>query len=449
MFKVLKIAARSLARFSRRTFLTSALITLGIVAVLLFVATTGSFKSIMIGQFTDSMLGHLEVHRKGYVASIDSLPLNLNMQPQMAGKVEQVLQGMDAVEAYAPRVKLGAMFSNFTETTSVRINGVDPVKEAATTPLLPGRLVGGKREGALVKPGEILIPELIARGLKVKVGDTVVLVATNRDGSVNGKTFTVGGVVQSATGPGGKDGYISIDDARALLRMKEPEVSEVAIRLKDPAQLDRVAADLKRALGTTSGQSATPAQPAAPSIQGGNPANMAGPAAGAASGGMGSGGGGLEVHTWADLSPFSSIVRMIDLLAIFIKIMLVSIVLISVMNVMMMAVYERIREIGTISAIGTPPRRILSLFLTEGLLLGIGGTAIGTAISLVAIYALNIWKPAFKFGMQSAPVTLSPSVSVADVGTIAALVIVMSALASLQPAWKASRMDPVTALGHV
>jgi len=444
MFKVLKIAARSLARFGRRTFLTSALITLGIVAVLLFVATTGSFKSIMIGQFTDSMLGHLEVHRKGYVASIDSLPLNLNMRPQMVDKVEQVLKCMDAVEAYAPRVKLGAMFSNFTETTSVRINGVDPVKEAATTPLLPGRLVGGKREGALVKPGEILIPELIARGLKVKVGDTVVLVATNRDGSVNGKTFTVGGVVQSATGPGGKDGYISIDDARALLRMKEPDVSEFAIRLKDPAQLDKVYADLSRALGATTGK---PAQPAEPGLQGATP-DVAGGGTGAGAGaGMGNG-AGLEVHTWADLSPFSSIVRMIDLLAIFIKIMLVSIVLISVMNVMMMAVYERIREIGTISAIGTPPRRILSLFLTEGLLLGVGGTAVGIAISFMAIYALNIWKPSFKFGMQAA-VTLAPSVSVGDVGTIAALVIAVSALASLQPAWKASRMDPVTALGHV
>ncbi len=431
MFKVLKIAARSLARFGRRTFLTSALITLGIVAVLLFVATTGSFKRIMIGQFTDSMLGHLEVHRKGYVASIDSLPLNLNMRPQMVDKVEQVLKGMDAVEAYSPRVKLGAMFSNFTETTSVRINGVDPAKEAATTPLLPGRLIGGKKkEEPLLKRGEILIPELIARGLKVKVGDTVVLVATNRDGSVNGKTFTVGGVLQSASGPSGKDGYIAIDDARALLRMKEPEVSEFAIRLKDPAQLDKVYADLSHALGAVAGK---PVEPGASGAQGAKPGS----------------GAGLEVHTWADLSPFASIVRMIDLLAVFIKIMLVSIVLISVMNVMMMAVYERIREIGTIAAIGTPPRRILSLFLTEGLLLGVGGTAIGTAISLVAIYALNIWKPAFQFGMQAAAVTLAPSVSVADVGTIAALVIAVSALASLQPAWKASRMDPVTALGHV
>ena len=86
------------------------------------------------------------------------------------------------------------MFSNFTETTSIRVNGVDPEKEAATTPLLPGRLIGGSKEGPLLKPGEILIPALLARGMNVKVGDTIVLVATNRDGSVNGKTFTVRGI---------------------------------------------------------------------------------------------------------------------------------------------------------------------------------------------------------------------------------------------------------------
>lgn len=428
MLNILKIAARNLARFGRRTLLTSSLITLGIVGVLLFTAVAGSFKTIIIGQFTDSMLGHLEVHRKGYVASIDSLPLNLNMQPAMVGKVEQVLKGMDAVEAYSERIKLGAMFSNFTETTSIRINGIDPAKEIATTPLLPGRLIGDKRAGALLKPGEILIPELIALGLKVKVGDTVVLVATNRDGSVNGKTFTVGGVMQSALGPGGKDGYIHIDDARSLLRMKEAEVSEIAIRLKNPAQLDAVYAQLSKELSPIAG---------------------AGRAGGDKPATAGKGGGSaLEVHTWAALSPFSNIAKMIDLLAVFIKVMMVSIVLISVMNVMVMAVYERIREIGTISAIGTPPRRILALFLTEGLLLGLGGTALGTLISLAAIYALNIWKLTVNFGTQQG-IVLSPSVSVTDVVTIAALVVTMALLASLQPAWKASRMDPVGALGHV
>jgi putative ABC transport system permease protein len=154
------------------------------------------------------------------------------------------------------------------------------------------------------------------------------------------------------------------------------------------------------------------------------------------------------VHTWAALSPFSNIANMIDLLTVFIKIMLVSIVLISILNVMMMAVYERIREIGTIAAIGTPPRRILSLFLTEGLLLGLGGTVLGTAISLVAIYALNVWKLTFNFGQQQGLV-LSPAIGAKDVAIIAGMVVLMALLASLQPAWKASRMDPVRALGHV
>jgi putative ABC transport system permease protein len=415
MLNVLKIAIRNLARFGRRTLLTSTLITLGIVSVLLFVAVAGSFKAMMIGQFTDAVLGHLEVHGKGYVASIDSLPLNLNMQAATAARVEDALKKLDAVEAYSKRIKLGAMFSNFTETTSIRINGVDPRQEAATTPMLPGRIIEGSKEGPVLKSGEILIPVLLARGMNVKLGDTIVLVATNREGSVNGKTFSVRGILESVSGPSGRDGYIHIDDARDLLRLKEPEISEFAIRLRDPARLDRVFAQLSQELSGVTGKEGKPV---------------------------------LDVHTWADLSPFASIARMIDLLTLFIKIMLVSIVLVSVMNVMMMAVYERIREIGTISAIGTPPRKILALFLTEGFLLGLGGTVLGTAIALVAIYALNVWKITFNFAMQQGLV-LSPTIRAADVALVAALVVIMALLASLQPAWKASRMDPVTALGHV
>ena len=424
MLNVLKIALRNLARFGRRTLLTSTLITLGIVSVLLFVAVAGSFKAMMIGQFTDAVLGHLEVHHRGYVASIDNLPLNLNMQPAMVEKVEQALDKSDAVEAYSERIKLGAMFSNFTETTSIRVNGIDPVREIATTPLLPGRIIEGNKTGALLNPGEILIPALLARGMKVKTGDTVVLVATNREGSVNGKTFTVRAVLESVTGPSGRDGYIHIEDARSLLRMTQPEISEIAVRLRNPAQLDRVYERLSQDLSGI-------ADPGGKS--------------GKADKGEGS---GIEVHTWAALSPFSNIANMIDLLTVFIKIMLVSIVLVSVMNVMMMAVYERIREIGTISAIGTPPGKILSLFLTEGLLLGLGGTALGIAISLGAIYVLNVWKITFNFGQQQGLV-LSPAIGAKDVAIIAGMVVLMALLASLQPAWKASRMDPVRALGHV
>ena len=415
MLKILKLAARNLARYGRRTLLTAGLIILGIVAVLVFVSVSGSFKSLIVGQITDSMIGHLQVHRKGYVASIDNLPLNLNMKPAAVDRVEQALKGMSDVVASSPRLKLGAMFSNFTETTSIRLNGVLPEREAAAMPMLAKRVVQGRVADGLLERGKVLIPEIIARGMQLKPGDTVVLVATNLDGSVNGQTFIVQGVLGDVTGPGGRDGYVHLEDARALLRMTEAEVSEIAVRLKDlgalpaaKARIDAALADLRN----PQGQSV------------------------------------LQVHGWDQLSPFANIARMIDLLDVFIRVMLVGIVLIAVMNVMIMAVYERIREIGMIAAIGTPPRRILALFLAEGALLGIVGTAIGVALSLVLVYALNVWPVHFTFGRDQ-QLVLAPSLAAAEVLVISAVVVIMAILASLQPAWKAARMDPITALRHV
>ena len=415
MAKLVQLAARNLMRYRRRTLLTSLLIIMGVAAVLLFVAISGSFKQMMIGQITDSMLGHMQVHRRGYVASIESLPLNLNMPPSLVGRIKQALDHEPAIAATAPRVKFGAMFSNFTETTSLRVNGIEPAAEAAVLPLLAGRRLDGARGGPLLKRGEILVPVLVSRGLKVKAGDTVVLVATNKDGSVNGKTFVIRAALESATGPGGRDGYIHIEDARELLRMSQPEVSEIAMRLKDPAQVDRVSANLEAALSDMKNKEGRSA---------------------------------VELHSWERLSPFANIARMIDVLTLAIKIMLVSIVLVSVMNVMVMAVYERIREIGAIAAIGTPPRRILALFLSEGLMLGVVGTVVGVVLSLGIIYALNVWKITFSFGQQQG-LLLAPSITLQDVITTAIMVVAVAILASLQPAWKASRMDPIAALRHV
>jgi putative ABC transport system permease protein len=415
MLDIVKLATRNLLRYRRRTVLTALLITIGIVAVLLFIALSGSFRSLMVGQITDSMLGHIQIHKRGYVASIDSLPLTLNMKPRMVDKATEYLADSDNVAAWSTRIKFGAMFSNFKETTSIRLNGIDPQKEVATCPLLPGRIIEGDTQGPLVEPGKILIPELIAKGLKVKVGDTVVLVATNRDGSVNGNTFVVKGILEGISGPGGRDGYMHIQDARNLLRIEDDEVSEIAVRLKHPDKLQQTFSAMKRHFSEFVNQQGKPA---------------------------------FDVHTWEKLSPFSTIANMIDMLDLFIKIMLVSIVLISIMNVMLMAVYERIREIGTIAAIGTTPTRILSLFVTEGLLLGLVGTVIGIIVSLAAIYAMNVYTISFSFGRQD-NLVLQPFIGAGDIASIAAVVILMAVLASLQPAWKASRMDPIQALRHL
>lgn len=410
-----KMAMRNIRRYRRRSLLTISLIAFGVVFVLVFVAVSSSFKDLMIRQITDSYLGDLQIHRRGYVASIETLPLNLNLAPQQASNAAKVLRETPEIESFSERIKFGAMFSNFNETTNIRINGILPQQEFATCPQMPARISDGEKSVKALERGKILVPVLLARGMGSKVGDTVVIVATNKDGSVNGKTLTVSGVLESATGPGGRDGYIHIDDAMEILRMTQREISEFAISLKNPERVDAVAASVNARL------TALAKDPKKAPFQ---------------------------VHTWAELSPFANIARMVDLMTVFIKVMLIAIVLISILNVMIMAVYERVREIGTIAAIGTLPRKILSLFLVEGLFLGIAGAVVGALVALAIIAGLYLWKFSFNFG-QAVGLILEPSVSPMQVAVACAMVIGVSIVASLQPAFKASRMEPIDALRHV
>jgi len=120
-------------------------------------------------------------------------------------------------------------------------------------------------------------------------------------------------------------------------------------------------------------------------------------------------------------------------------------VLISVMNVMLMSVYERVREIGTLAALGTLPGKILSMFVVEGLSLGLLGVIVGNVVAVVAILALAAARVQFDFGRQTGLV-LVPSLDVPEILTVSAIVLAIAAVGSAQPAFKASRMQPVDAL---
>jgi len=412
MGNLFKIAIRNLLRYKRRTLLTGSLITIGVVFVLLFISISGSFKNMMIAQVTDASLGQLQVHRKGFLAAIDSLPLNMNLSLQAYKKLENILKNQSEIEAFSPRIKFGGMFSTFVETTSIRLNGVNPDQEFKTVPLLLSRIIKGEKS---LNKGEIMIPELLSIGMGVKPGDTVVIITTNKDGSVNGKQFKVGGVLESAQGLGGRDGYVHIADAMEILRMEEMEISEVAIHLKDFGEATAFTEKLEGLLEKEVNQKGKPI---------------------------------YEVHSWEALSPFYNIARMIDFMTISIKAMLIAVVLISIMNVMIMAVYERIREIGTIAAIGTLPRKILAMFMMEGFSLGALGVIIGNFIGLSIILILNLSGISFDFGRQKGLI-LKATIAPVDVLIVSSIVVLISVLASLQPALKASRMEPIKALRHV
>jgi len=153
---------------------------------------------------------------------------------------------------------------------------------------------------------------------------------------------------------------VHIDDAMSLLRMDEPEISEIAVRLRSVDRLASAASHIGASLDQS--QSAGALRP-------------------------------FEVHTWEALSPFYNVVVLMDVLVISAMVGLVAIVLISVMNVMLMSVYERVKEIGTIAAMGTMPGTILSMFVLEGLALGALGILIGNAVATAAILQMGALAP--------------------------------------------------------
>ncbi len=410
MGNLLKISIRNLFRYKRRTLLTSSLIAFGVVLVIVFGGLSISFKTQMIGILTNTSLGDLQIHKKGYVESIDNLPLNITLSTTEIATVEQTLRSMPEVAAYSPRIKFGAMISNYAQTSNIRLSGITPEMEIATCPDLRTRIKGTVSEPRrFIKPGEILVPENLIKGLSLHVGDEIVLIATNKEGSVNGITLRIAAIMENVFGPSGKDGYIHIQDALLLLRMGQPEIVEIAVHLKNFSQLKNVSDELTQQLGA----------PGSPT----------------------------EVHTWEQLSPFASIARIVDLLIVVVKFILISIVLVSILNIMTMSVYERISEIGTIAAIGTPPSRILALFLVEGFSMGLLSTAAGTVVGLGILWMMNLTTINFSFGGMN--ITLAPGIPASEIMWVVIIVMLVSVLASAQPAYKASQMEPVDALGHV
>ena len=342
MGNLFKIAVRNLFRYKRRTLLTVSLITIGVVFVLVFISISGSFKNMMIGQITDSMLGHLQVHRQGYVASIDNLPLNLNLTPQAIRNWRAFSSEQPEVEAYSPRIKFGGMFSNFIETTNIRLNGVYPEQEFRTVPLLPSRITNGQKS-----------PE--------EGGDLDSRTPGQRDG-VEDRRY------------GGHRGHQQgrLRQREAIQRLRGSgkrhrpgrpgRLHPYRGRHGNPADGRR----WKSARWRSGSRISTSWMPSPQKLEGllSEEVNNKGQPI-------------FEVHSWEKLSPFYNIARMIDVMTFFIKLMLIAVVLISIMNVMIMAVYERIREIGTIAAIGTLPGKILSMFVMEGFCLGVIGAVAG------------------------------------------------------------------------
>lgn len=404
--EVLRLALRSLRRNRRRSALTLAAVVIG-VAVVTFAHGFGEgLLAAIVRTTVDNRLGALQVHATGYMDAMEAQPLKKDfaLDEELLARV----RGVPGVASVAPRLRFGGLVGDGSTATIVMVDAVDPVAEVA---VCPGRHAEVPTEnGRFVSDtqprGGVLGAEL-ATGLKTKLGATLAIQAAGKEGQLNALDLEVRGISRGAASFMESKRTVTVPLAygQELLAM-QGRATELAIAVRDMGQVDAVKAELQARLGP-----------------------------------------GFEVSTWMEVMPFlRDMSERLHIILRFISAVLFFLVVFGVVNTMLMNVFERVREIGTLLAIGWRRRTIMSLFLLEAAVLGLVGGAMGATVGMLATIithraGIPITPPGALFQQVVRPV---PDLNIALLAFgVAALGAV---LAAAWPARKAAAMNPVDAL---
>jgi lipoprotein-releasing system permease protein len=154
-------------------------------------------------------------------------------------------------------------------------------------------------------------------------------------------------------------------------------------------------------------------------------------------------------NDWMQLN--SSLFSALQLEKLAMAVILFLIVVVAAFNIistLIMVVADKTREIGILKAMGTRDRTVLSIFMLQGLTIGLVGTTLGTGLGLFLVWLVDTYQfielPGDVYFLDTLPVALDPL----DVGFIVVLSILVAFAATIYPAWQASRLMPVEAIRH-
>ncbi|HKF49985.1 MAG TPA: FtsX-like permease family protein [Terracidiphilus sp.] len=409
MGKFLLLAFRNVFRNRRRTAMTLMMVGGGVAALLL----AGGYFRFMSNGLRESTirngLGHLQIFTAEHFRRDEVRVLDTGIENWR--QVASVANAMPHVKGIAPRVEFYGMVSNGLKSSVFIGSAVDPAAEASLgfdPSLVNGTNFTKKADGDV----EALIGVGLAKSMNVKVGDGLTVLAVTSDGALNGVDVQIAGIVR--TGVADLDArYLRITLASAQRLLQSDRVTNLVVGLDSTANTDIVYAELAPRLGRFSQQ--------------------------------------LTMKKWIDLATYYRQVRsMFDGIFVFMGVIVFFMVLMASVNTLLMSMFERMREIGTMLAMGTPRAWIVGLFITEATLLGLMGAALGVAGgnllgSLLNASGLHLPPPPGYTNSIAFRVLHIPGIMVGA----SLLVTVSLALASIFPAIRASRLRITEALAHV
>ncbi len=401
-----RLAWRNVWRNPRRTGIVVTAVAVGIAGVILSMAINFGMVLQMVETAISTELGHVQVRARGFR---DDPGLGLRLDDGgRAGAA--ILESLPQVEAWAPRIHSQGLLSSTRASAGVRVLAIDPPRESGIT-----SLAGSITEGAYLDGDarRILVGEALAERLHVGVGGKLVLSASDANGDLAAEAFRVAGLFRTAS--------LELDRTTVYLRL--PEAQEL-LALGD-AVSELVAVTERRE--------------AIPAVREALATRLV---------------GDVEVSTWRELAPL--LVYMVDSFEQMAWIVYAAVFIamaFGIANVLLMAVFERTREIGVVRSIGMSAPRVVAAVVLESLCLTLFGLLVGFALAVGLVFSLRdgIDLTAFARGLNALGVgtTVVPIVRAQDFTTPTVVATVTAILSSLWPALRAARALPARALRHV
>jgi ABC-type lipoprotein release transport system permease subunit len=399
-------AWRNLSRNPRRTALTVAVIAIGLAAMIFLWSFSRGLQGNMLRNFQDAIVGSLQVHRGDFFRHPE-LSKHIERPEEVAGAVETAGE-----QRWTWRLETFALAAGPETSAGTLLIGVDPGREPRVT-----RLAEKVTEGRFFTAGDdraCILGASMARNLKVGLGDPVVLMSHDRFGVLAAERFTLVGIITS--GELGIDQGLVLAPLPAVQEMLEMHGRVTSVPVRVPTRrLEQTVATLREALADR----------------------------------------GYEVLRWSDMFPVTrEWVSLSDgFHYVFLGIVLF-IVLAGVLNTVLASMLERTRELGVLMAIGMRQRQVGALVSLESLMLGVLGTAAGTALGVALVLVAGRVGIDLSAWLGSTTRFYVDPVIRAELGVDHLLLCVATVFnaalfAGIYPAWRASRLEPAEAMRRV
>ncbi len=401
------LAWRNLWRNHRRTLIMLSAISVGTWAMIFLTALTQGMVTDMVRQGLAVLPGHAQAHHPAFRDD----PNIVNLLPIPDSELESRLVGGDFV-AWSTRINVPAFVASERETRGVTLLGIDPARERDFTFVELDTIDGRFLETA--DDTGVVIGRKLAETLETRVGKRIVVMSQSPDNEVADRGFRVVGVFRAEL-PSQEEDYVFVGKATVQKLLGVPDrVTEAVVFGNDFRNPEPVLGQLE---GFVSAD-------------------------------------GVTAQSWKDLDVYlSTTLAAMDGFVLVWVIVIFLALSFGLVNTLLMAVFERIREIGVMLALGVKPAAILLQIVLESmLLLGIG-LLIGNLLAFASVElisdGIDISMVADGMEMMGATSRLVPDLRMQDVVLANGVVLLLGFFASLSPAWRASRYEPVEAITTV